>query len=727
MSQNPCAPEPLQLQEHADSTDEARLPALRSNIRLYPAPRHTAGSPTWTLHDPVKSQFCRIGWLEFELLSRWSCGTVPALIESVNNHTTLQANEEHVLALLQMLKDNELLDCRDAAQAAQLQKHAQRPARAISSRLFTASLYARKKLFNPERFLTAADRFLQPLYQRKRVVLSLLAIMTIAASWSLIRHRFELHNTLSDYLSPAGFAGFILTLVVLNIIHEFGHGLAAKRYGCRVTEMGIAFIFMMPVAYCDTTDAWRLSSNRKRLIIDAGGLMMEAMLALFAIWAWLLLPDGMLRTLAFFVAVTSLATTLLINLNPFMKFDGYYLLADGLGMENLQTRAFSTLRWRIRKLTLGSQEAMPFLMSEHQRRIVQLYAASTWIYRFFLYLGIAWLVYQFWFKALGLMMMLAVLTVMIVKPVLGELTQMYRVVKDQISRRAIHGRTVFTAAAAMLLLLALIMPLPRTITAPAVMTSADTTQLFSPRPARIASIHVTHEQSVARGDVIAVLDSTELQYELATQQRQLLLLQAQQRQQADSSRVSSEQWIDHHDISSAVAAIAETQLRIDGLVLRSQSDGEVVRLDEWLKPGLWLPANTIVAEIADTHNTIVRAYVAEHEFNRLQPSDDTTPVFVSRTQDKPVALTISRVSQDNIELLTDPALTIANGGTIPARPLDDQWSPLQGWHIATLSPDTPVSLARELTGVVRFESTPVSLASRGVDRLYGALLRELSF
>lgn len=727
MQQEHRLPESLNLEQPPESR-ETSLPALRPDLRLFSAPAHSGGAPTWTLHDPVRARYYRIGWLEFELLSRWSLGDAQAVMNAVNGQTTLQADEEHVDALLQMLKDNELLQCANAIETAALIKHSEKPGRAVTARLFTASMFTRRKLINPDSILNTADRLMQPVYKRFKVFIALLVVLCVVAVWALVRHRFELHDTLADYLSPTGFAGFFATLVALNILHEFGHGLAAKRYGCRVTDMGIAFIFMIPVAYCDTSDAWRLKSNRQRLVIDGGGLIIEALVALAAVWAWLLLPDGMLRTLAFFVAVTSLATTLLINLNPFMKFDGYFLLSDMLGMENLQNRSFATLRWRLRALILGSCEAMPCPMSDRQRRIVQLYAAGTWAYRFFLYVGIAWLVYQFWFKALGIIMMLAVVSVMIIKPVLQEAVQLASIIKDQVAGRALHRRTLTSGLLVLALLLTLVVPLPRIITSPAVITSGDTTQLFSPRSARVASINVKLDQTVAKGDVIAVLDSSELHFELDTRKRQLELLRAQQRQQSSRSAVASDQWIDQEDIHQAEAAINEIQVQIDSLVLRSQSDGQVVRLDEWIQPGLWLEENTVVAEIADTQSTTVRAYVSESDVGRLQRDvSSASPTFVSQRQTLDLSLVMASISQDNIDSLADPALSVAQGGVIPAQLLNDQWTPLQGWHIATLKPENDLSLTREMTGSVRFQSTPVSLVSRGFDRLYGAVLRELSF
>ena len=90
--------------------DRIVLPALREDIALQPAPPGRDGAPYWNLYDPVRNSFFRIGWMEFELLSRWQAGARPdELSAAVCAETPLSVEEEDVLALLQFLQNNELL------------------------------------------------------------------------------------------------------------------------------------------------------------------------------------------------------------------------------------------------------------------------------------------------------------------------------------------------------------------------------------------------------------------------------------------------------------------------------------------------------------------------------------------------------------------------------------------------------------------------------------------
>ena len=128
---------------------------------------------------------------------------------------------------------------------------------------------------------------------------------------------------------------YLVTLIFVKCLHELGHAFVAKHFGCRVSAIGIAFLVFFPFLYTDTTDAWRLRNHKERLLINFAGILTELHLALIATFAWAVLPDGGLKSVAFFIATTSWISSLVINVSPFMRFDGYYVFADWLKAENL--------------------------------------------------------------------------------------------------------------------------------------------------------------------------------------------------------------------------------------------------------------------------------------------------------------------------------------------------------------------------------------------------------
>ena len=188
--------------------------------------------------------------------------------------------------------------------------------------------------------------------------------------------------TALHFFTLRGLALYILCLASVKIFHELGHAYTAVRYGCRVPTIGMAMVVMVPMLYSDTSDAWKLTSRRQRAAIGAAGMVVECALAALAIFTWNFLEDGIARSLVFILATTSLMVGAAINLSPLMRFDGYYVLSDWLGIPNLQDRAFAFGRWQLRRLLFGLNRPMPEPVDATQRRFFICFAWGVWAYRF---------------------------------------------------------------------------------------------------------------------------------------------------------------------------------------------------------------------------------------------------------------------------------------------------------------------------------------------------------
>ena len=87
--------------------------------------------------------------------------------------------------------------------------------------------------------------------------------------------------------------------------------------------------------------------RRQRFAIDIAGVVVELAFACIATFLWVFLPDGLTRQTAFMIATTSWVMSIGINLNPFMRFDGYYIFSDLVRVENLQSRSFDIGVWKL--------------------------------------------------------------------------------------------------------------------------------------------------------------------------------------------------------------------------------------------------------------------------------------------------------------------------------------------------------------------------------------------
>ncbi|HEX4807345.1 MAG TPA: site-2 protease family protein [Bryobacteraceae bacterium] len=152
-------------------------------------------------------------------------------------------------------------------------------------------------------------------------------------------------------------------LAVSAVIHELSHVMMCDRYGVAVKQVGILFYFLNPGAYADVSAAWMLPERTKRVAIALAGLYVESMFLIFITAFWLVTKFGAFHEIAFVLGLC-LFVRIVLNLIPFLRLDGYWALADTIGMPNLRSSAFRYLTSRIPGFN-PRQELRPRLSTKH--------------------------------------------------------------------------------------------------------------------------------------------------------------------------------------------------------------------------------------------------------------------------------------------------------------------------------------------------------------------------
>ena len=382
------------------SKSESSFPQLREDITLYPGPNARDGSPTWTIHDPPSNRFYRLGWFEFEMLRRWTLGNPTAIATAITSETTLTTTPSEVETFIDYLKQNNLIrpqTQRDQERFLKLQRNRHRH---WGSWLLQNYLFLRIPLWHPDAFLQRTLPGIRWLFSGWFALF--IGVTALSGLGLLMRQWESFWTTFLHFFTVTGTLYYAGALILSKTLHELGHAYTARHFGCRIPTMGVMFLVFWPVLYTETSEAWKLVSRRHRLAIGAAGMLAELGLAAMATLAWNFLPEGSAKSAAFLLASTLWILSLGINLNPLMRFDGYFLLSDMLEIANLQNRAFLYARWWLREWLFGFGMPAPERPSKGQRRFFILFAFGAWLYRFFLFLSIALVVYHFFFKLLGL-------------------------------------------------------------------------------------------------------------------------------------------------------------------------------------------------------------------------------------------------------------------------------------------------------------------------------------
>ncbi len=704
------------------------LPPLRQDVAVLDGPRAADGAPTWTLHDPVRNRYVRLGREAMRLLSHWSLGDGRRLLAAANatagsgGPALTEADLERLLGVLNQA--DLLADSSPEATRRRLERRASQHQNWLSW-LLRNYLFLRLPLLRPDPLLARLLPLARPLFSHGFVLASAMAavlgLLMVARQWDAFVHTFV------GFLSVEGAAWAALALMGAKVIHELGHALAARRHGCRVPSMGVALLVLWPVLYTDTSDAWRLTSRRARLQIGAAGMAAELVLAAWATLAWSFLPDGPVRAACFLLATVTWVLTLAINLNPFLRFDGYYLLSDWLGVQNLQSRGFALGRWRLREALFGLRRPPPEALSPRLMRGLVVYAWATWVWRFFLFLGIALLVYHLVFKVLGLFLMVVELAWFIARPLADEIKAWWKLRREiRPTRNLIVSLFALGGLGAVL-----VVPWQGHIRAPVVMEAARTVTLYPPVPSRVASVLMAPGETVAAGATILRLESPELGRRLHLATLRMAALQHEIRRRALDPEASGDVGVLTQRLSETLAERRGLLARQARLEVTAPLSGTLRDVPAHLTPGRWVdertPLGRVVAEDAASHLT---AYVGADDLGRLSVGA-VGRVYPPDPLRAPTPVTVAAIEAAAVTVLDDPWLSGESGGPIAVRrDARDRPVPVSPVYRVYLAPNDPAGAPkaeRKQRGVARLAGTRQSLLARAWRTALAVLVRESGF
>jgi putative peptide zinc metalloprotease protein len=698
---------------------ERTLPPLRKNLQFLRGAPTPEGVPTWTIVDPVRNKYFQIEWQVYQILQRWSCGTVEKLVAVVRRDTTSRIRAEDVEDLVRFLYANSLTEQSASGRVKDYVEQEAARHHVWWQWLLHHYLFIKIPLVRPHGFLQATLPLVAPLYTPLAAwcfgIAGAIGLFLVGQQWSTFLSTF-LH-----FFTWSGALMYGAVFCAVKVVHELGHAYTATRFGCRVPTIGVALMVMMPVLYSDISDAYRLSSRRKRLWIAGAGVVAELGLAAVATLVWGFLPDGAIRSVVFVAATTSWVMSLVVNLNPFMRFDGYYLLADGLGIPNLQDRAFAFGQWRIRELLFAPGAPPPEAVGLSNRRILIAYAWGIWLYRLVLFTGIALAVYHYFFKVLGLLLFLVEIVFFIGLPIWRELTSWW-------SRRAAYASTgrfavTMTVVAAMLLLACL--PWSSRVAIPGVLQAGSYATIYPPAPGRIASVSVHAGQSVRAGDTVLVLENPLLAKEARLARTQVELLDFRLQRQAGYAEDRLQGQVLAESLRSKLVeldGVAEKQQR---LVLQAPIDGVVVDQADSLYPGRWINEKLAVAYVVNSRTAIVTALAPVEDLGVLAVGQEALfiPNDVTRQTTRARVTEIRDVDEQDLSV---PYLASIYGGAVPVR--KDSHGRLQAeqsvYRVELEVLDEVVRADQVVTGLIHVAGTPQSLVARMWDRVVAVMIRE---
>lgn len=627
--------------------------------------------------------------------------------------------QDEVIRLLSRLHESDLIKGDMLSGAMDTALHSKTSAAKESENGFTNPFTFRFSIWDPDRFLNKWAFLVTPLFNRCAFVAWLLIVLSAVITAGL--HWDELSGHMSGRLfAPQNLLMLWLVYPFMKILHEFGHAFAVKKWGGEVHEMGIVLVALTPIAYVDASASAAFAEKNQRLAVAGIGVAVELLLSSAALFVWLNIAPGLISAIAFNVMLIGGVSTLLINGNPLMHYDGYYILSDLLEIPNLCRRSKRYLGFLVQHYLAGIDTVESPVTAKGERGWFMIYGPAAFFYRIIVLVGLVLLLSTRFFGVGMLIALWGVLGVVIV-PAIRALVQFIS------SPEAIRRRHRLIGVGCALVLgvglIFFILPLPLWTSAQGVVWLPEQSIIRAGATCELAELLVPADQFVTEDTPLIRGVDPFLETRIKVYQARLAELYATYHAQPLHERLKRKMILDQ--IAAAEADLQNAKEKQSHLWIRSPSSGRLVLIDRHHLSGRFVQQGELLGYIIDGHRPLVRTVVRQTDIGLLRQRITGVVVRLADQSGTTLHAEIERlVPAGQLELPT-AALGETGGGEIPVDPTDpDGLRPLDAIFQVDLR--LPQAIRNPHIGVrayVRFEHGTMPLAMQWFRQLRQMLLR----
>ncbi len=629
--------------------------------------------------------------------------------------------QDEVIGLLSQLHQTGVLQADIPPDIEELRVREARVRKGRWMRNLLSPMAARFPLLDPDRFLERSLFLVRPLLGWMGILLWV--SLLIAACVLAVLHWQDLSSNLADrVLAVENLMVLGLVYPFVKAFHEFGHAYSVKRWGGEVHEMGIMLLVLMPIPYVDASASSAFFDKRKRMTVDAAGIMVELFLAALAMLVWVNVEPGAIRTVCFNVMLIAGISTLLFNGNPLLRYDGHYILSDYLEIPNLASRSNRYIGYLLRRYLFGVSDAESPASEPGERGWLGFFAIASFAYRIYISVRIAFFVAGKFF-VLGLLLAAWAAFSMLVFP-LGRAIRTLFSDPDMKKKR---GRVIFTAMVVMGALAAVVFraPVPSFTTAEGVVWAPEDARLHAGADGFVTQIMAQSGRMVHEGEPLVLSENRELSLRVTVLESQLREYEARHREKQNTDLTEAD--ILNDEIERIKGELEQARERQKELLIRSPLDGIFILPDAQNLPHRFLRRGTPLGYVVDFSQVKVRVVVPQSDVDRVRNNTRKVEARLAEDIADPIRASVVREVPEASKDLPSLALSTKGGGTIALDPLESRepkaFEKVFHFEIAL----DGVKLHRIGERVfVRFQHDPEPLASRWYRAIRRVLLRRFN-
>jgi putative peptide zinc metalloprotease protein len=452
-------------------------------------------------------------------------------------------------------------------------------------------------------------------------VLGMFAVMVaiFISGWSEIWQDTVKYYTFTDK-GVADIAEFWLLFCGLGFFHESGHAVTCKHFGGHVHNMGFLLIYLSPAFFVDLSEVYVYGTKWPRVAAIFAGIWVELMFCAVATVVWWGTPVGSpVHDFTYKIMLITGIAVVLMNLNPLIKLDGYYLLGELTGIPSIKENSTEYLSTWVKRNIFRLPVDVPYF-SARRRAFFAVYAVLSGMYSYVLLFAIVRLSYNV-FGRLSPQWAFVPAVLLALTIFRGRLRALGRFMKDfyldkaELIRRWLGGRRGL--AAAVLALLAILVPFwPENVSGRFFLESQQSAVIRAPVAGQVKEVLTNEGMLVAAGTPILRLENLPLQQEASKAQAEVTAADAYLRQ-AQSSYAGLGTALAER--TAGLERYRSLAAQVGALQISSPISGTLVTPELKNLEGSFVSEGTELAEIDDFRALRARIFVPEFQIHKIFP------------------------------------------------------------------------------------------------------------
>jgi putative peptide zinc metalloprotease protein len=625
-----------------------RIAAMRVGLRAGVTVRlhHYGGEPWYVLYEAAHCGFFRIRPEHHALVM----GLSPEMTLDRYWRQAVERNPEHTpgqqefYELITKLYQGNLLHIEGGVDEDKLAARPERKKKKPLPARIAELLFFRVPLWDPEPWLRRNVGWIRGVYSPP--VMLAVAVLFAFALYVFMLNSDRAMLQSSTVLQLSNAIPLYFAIFGSHVIHEMSHAMVCKYHGGHVRTMGVMFLLFTPLPYVDLTASWAFRDRLHRAYVGAAGMFADLVTCSIATIIWANSPPGMINELSYNLMLVTAAYTVFFNINPLMRFDGYYVLSDLADVPNLHEQANNAFQRFWRRTILRRQDPEDALVSGRKQLGLFSFFVLSNIYRIIIMVGIVIFVADQYF-GLGLLVAVALMVTTFVNP----LKKPWQSLRDPAFMARHQGLVRWMGGSALVVVLAIaFVPLPYSQRLHGVLETELLTRVYAATNGIVEQVMVQPGDWVTEGQVVLTMRNPEMEMERRAVEAQLARVETE----LNRAFTEGSQLVEPLMQRKAALAVrfAYLDAQQEALVIRALHAGRWVGEQPLLRMESWVARGHEFGSIAEEGRYVFLGIVRQEsatELGALASDRMTLWVEGARGFDQPLSgLTVTPYSQDQL-------------------------------------------------------------------------------